>query len=1251
MKKVIFIITAFMALTVCHAQKDYSKFWDQLLSNNRLKATKTLNGIKSADIEWLLANEILKNEKGKINPDKRFLKEFLSKPDFENYLYAFWNKSFLFQDYIDEGFNNDIRHAIDAITKQGVKHPDLIDAILYINAVSARNNNDWDTYYELNTKINAIRDWQYCGSFENLNESGLDKIYEPESVADDTVLFDARSNGSIGWYEGVNKNEAYQFYSHHNEYGSGVNYAQTFVTSPVDQRVIVRVGCGSAFKLFLNDVEVYVNDDDVTTELNAYEVLVNLPKGTNRLLIKTAESNSTSYFLLSLTDENKKALSNLTISEKPVSYNQSSLEALDPIEKENDFVAFFKSKIKEDSKNFLYHYALYHSYIRNSKYEEARNVIMPFYKDYPKSSFLRGALITTYNLEKDYTSSKELRENIERDDSEYYLPILNKLDDYSELSRMSMDEFDEYIVKLKNAFDSQTIKVAADFISYARKEDINGIKNTLEKLNAISEKNGSLNIRLKYVPLFDQIFQDQDRTIRLLEEIVDNNFSINAENKLIRYYEDKNQKNKVLKMIVKDYEDLEYDNYYIERIVDKYVEYQKYAKALPYVDRMLQNYPYSFTTMELKGDILKQLGRTDEALKFYQSSLNHNSGDSKLRKKINDITKKANLINELVEEEAYDYIEANRNKITTNNYGFNILLDDSNIEIFEEGGFKYRYVYIYEVTSNNGIETFKEYNLGLSGSYNFLKSELVKPDGSIVPADRSGSNLVFNDISIGDVVYIDYEGIVSTTGRFYKDISDNIQVGSFHPTVLTNVDILVPKANKLFYKFVNGDVAPKIEDKGEYELYTWNIENAKTLEYAEDYMPNSVDHVAYLHFNTIKEWNDIAIWYSDLVRSRIEINTKVEEEFNKLFPNGYKGLSDDEKAKTIYNYVTSEFNYSYVSFRQSGFIPQKPAKTINTGLGDCKDFSTLFVTLAKMAELESNLVLILTSDYGRNSLVLPSTDFNHCIVKVMIDGKPQFMELTSKYLPYKTLPTSLRGATALEIPFDSEKISTKYQLKHLDNVSRKKSLIDNDVVINVTKDNLNLDITTHVKGHNVSYYNEVFSEPNEEVIKTSMTDDYKGKLIDDFTLNEISDFKKLNDSSEVSFKSDLTINKKLNGIGSIKILQLPILTHPYENSIIQLEERQYPINYIQYENVDAYKTKYTIELKEGESFVEVPESKNFKFKNHSYSINYDLAKPNKLMVSIEANTPSDDVMPEDYIDYKTYVKSILDSELEYIGFK
>ncbi|WP_299523805.1 DUF3857 domain-containing protein [Winogradskyella sp.] len=1241
----IFLLTIFYS----NAQNSYDTFWDNLLKNNREEAVKILHEEEENTIEWLVLNEVSRIEAGKLERNESFVEQFLEQEDFEYFLYAFWGNPFIFDDYISNGFNNQNVKLINHITPDRVTNVDLKDALIYMQSVVKRHLNDWESYYADNEKINSINDWQYCGVFENLNESGIDKFYKPEVQSDDDVIFDARSNGSLKWYDKVSKGQAYQFFENHAEYGSGVHYAQTFITSPVDQRVILRIGSGSAFKIFLNDIEIFKNDKDVSTDLSGYELKVNLPKGTNRLVIKNAESNSSSYFLISVFDELKMPIKGLNISSKPVKYNTSNLQALSPEFKENDFELYFKEKVKKNKENFFYHYALFNTYIRNSRYNEARAVIMPYYEKYPESSFLRKALITTYNLENDDTSINELNENIERDDPDYYLPILNKLANYNDLLRMSMTDFEDYINKLKKAFDSKLFHASADFFYYARKENLVELRKALDAIHENSAGNNSFD--LTFISLYDQVFQDQDKTIELLEMMISRTFSMEAENKLLRYYEDRNEKEKCIGLITKYYDDLKSNNAYVKRIVNKLIEYQRYKEALPYANQLLENFPYSFVAMEFKGDILRQLDQPNEALKYYKKALTHNSGDSGLRKKISDLSNKPDNIKELVLDDVYGFVKVNRNKIKSNNYGFNILLDDSYIEIYKEGGFKYRYIYIYEITSNSGIDTFKEYNLGLTGSYTITKSELIKPNGNIVPADKSGSSLVFTDISLGDIVYIDYEGTTSTTGHFYKDISDKYQFFSFHPIVKSSAKVLIPNSRKLNYKFVNGDLRPKIDKRKEYTLYQWELDSPTTLPFAEDYMPNSVDEVGYLHFSTINDWNEVSEWYSDLVRSRIEVNDLVKSEFKKLFPNGHKNLSEDERAKIIYNYVTSDFNYSYVNFRQSGFIPQKPSKTINTKLGDCKDFSTLFTTLAKMADLKSNLVLILTSDYGRNDMVLPSTNFNHCIVKVIIDGKEQFLELTDKYLPYKSLPTSLRGATALEIPFDSQEAKIQYELFHLDNIARDKSEINNIVVVGVTEKNMNLLITSKVKGHNASYYNQVFDEPNPEVIKKSILDDYKGKIFDDFTLNDVSQIDNKNDDKMISYTSDLTINKKLNSIGSIKILQLPIITHPYESSIIQLEKRNFPIDYIQYEYVDIYTTDYIIDLEGDKSFVEIPESKAFSFKNHFYNITYDKPKPSQLKVSIRCNTSIEDISPEDYPEYKAYVKEILDAQDEYIGFK
>ncbi|MFG6687502.1 DUF3857 domain-containing protein [Mariniflexile sp. HNIBRBA6329] len=1243
----IFLLVAFNIIQV-GSQNMHEKFWEALLKNDRALAEKNLKSEKNKNIESLIANEILREEMGKFVEHLVFTSSFLQQPDFEYYLYGLWNKSYLFDVYLETGFDKRNKDVLEAVSQVSIKNQDVKDALSYLNSVVSRENNVWDKYFALNDSIQAIKNWQYCGVFENLNKSGLDKYYGPESIAYSKTPFDAKSNGLVNWYTPKNTREAYQFFTNHESYGAGVNYAQTFISANEEQRAIIRIGCGSSFKLWLNDVLVFQNNEDVTTDLNAYKVMVTIPKGENRLLLKLAESGYGSYFITSILNEDGSTNTNLSYSSEFKPYNISTLNDINPKIIENDFEVYFKNKVKENPSNFLYSYCLVNTYLRNSKYEEAKNVLKPFYDKYPKSSLIRKMLIQAYSVEGDATSFNELKKNMELDDPDYYLPLVYKVIDFSELNRMTLTELKSFLEKFKNSVDNKVLAHMSDFVYNSRKEDLEALKQNLEDLLIVSKDN--VRMLLRCAPLFGSLLNEDDKTVKLLEEINSNYFNYSGITTLSKYYANRKEKDKSLKIISKDIENLSFDNTYIIPIIEKLHTYQKYSESLEYINMGLENFPYSFKLMELKGDALLKLDDKKSALLAYENSLKHDSANSTLRNKIRDLKNESNVLNEISFKDAYNFIKSNRGKISTNNYGYNILSDDSNLELFNEGGGKFRFIYLYEVTSNSGIEFFKEYDLGLSGNYHFIKSELVKTDGSIVPADKSGSNLVFKGLSIGDVVYIDYEGSFSSTGRFYKDYTDSFMFDSFHPILQSSLKIIVPKNHKLFYKSVNGKLDPKISKLENYDLYEWKVENLPEIPQEEYYMPNTVDVAKYLHISTIPSWNDISIWYSDLVRSNIEVDTRVKDVFETLFPKGYKHLKDEEKAKIIYNYIKNNFTYSSVSFRQSGYVPQKPSKTIKTGLGDCKDFSTLYVTLANMAELKANLVLVLTSDYGRNEMVLPNTDFNHCIAKVEIDGKEQFLELTDKYLPFKSLPVSLRGASVLEIPFNFDE-NKKYDLFKLDNVLREPSVFTNDVTININNDKVTMGINTKFTGHINSYYASVFDEPNLEVVKKSIHDDLKNQIKDDFILDELINIERLDNDKIIQYTSNISLDKKINKIGSINIFQLPVVSHPYTSDIVSLENRKYPIEYIQYENLDEYFNTYNLFINEGMSFVEIPKNQKFTFKEHLYEISYSKVKENHLQINMHAKPSLEEVNIEEYPAFKTYVKSILDAENEFIGYK
>ena len=103
---------------------------------------------------------------------------------------------------------------------------------------------------------------------------------------------------------------------------------------------------------------------------------------------------------------------------------------------------------------------------------------------------------------------------------------------------------------------------------------------------------------------------------------------------------------------------------------------------------------------------------------------------------------------------------------------------------------------------------------------------------------------------------------------------------------------------------------------------------------------------------------------------------------------------------------------------------------------------------------------------------------------------------------------------------------------------------------------------------------------------------------------------------------------------------------------INLQKRNFPIEYTQYENVNHYSTSYEILLPEGRKFVEIPESVVYNFKSHKYAINYKLISEDKLMVEIISDTDiANNISINEYNEFRSYVSKVIEAKESFIGFK
>lgn len=1248
MKKI--ILGLLMICNLSFAQQNYSKVLGLLLDNKREEARslfdKQFASQKLNNIDLLFLDVLIDEELGESNYNETFLKNIEKLSNSQYYIAPFINTNFIFSNINDEGYNDLTFAKIDFLkNSEKFKNLPIVKYRAAVSAVKRKKEEEANTYFK---DLNVIKQWEFCGVFENLNGSGLNTEYEPEIYAKNDKLFDASSNGKVGWYIPKSySNEVYYHVTNETEYGNGIIYAQTFVDVPTDKNYVISFGTSSAIKVFVNDVEVAIKEETGRTNLDAFNVKVKLKKGINRILFKVEIVSNSNYFSGQIKNIDGTFAPELIVSNKYKSYNVSTYEELEVEEVKLDYEKYFEDLVKKNPENVLYKYYLYHAYSCNKKKELAHNVIEGLDELYPKSSFISKIFLNYYNMDDEFQKGQEIIKNMEIYDKDYYLVTVNKLQDSDWLKSAQISELEEYSKKSKK-YKSTYIYMMFDFIIASRKSDLDGMISIFEKLCQETYNNDKFKLML--ANLYKSIKNDKTKYLSIIKEILETRDNIEAIYALQDYYNDSNNKEEVKKIALSLLDREPSYNYLRNGMIDILIKDNQYDEALKLIDENLEYFPYSFNNFQTKAKVFSLMKNDKEAQKYYLKALSHNSSSISLREKLYDLMNIHDEIEDVETKEVYELIKKRRNTSLKGNYGVTILHDEFIVNVFQEGGRNSKVRIIYEITAENGIENLKEYSLN-TYNVNLIKSEIVKKNGNLVPAETSSDMLVFPKLEVGDVIYIEYDYTSNSYGRFYKDFEASSVMNGSYPSMESIFTIIHEPELKLYVNYKNGEI-PMVEKKLKNKIIKqWRKTNIPSIAIMESYSHEYSDITNEVSVSTIKEWKEIANWYSDLVKKNIKFDKITSNTFNEIFPDGFKQFSEKERAFKIYQYIEDNITYSYLDFRQSGYVPQKPSKTISSKLGDCKDLSTLFVTLAEKSGLKANLVLVLTNDNGLKSLTLPSKDFNHCIVKVIIDNKDVFLEMTNKYLPFMTLPMSLYNASALVVSFDKAENESAKLIKipfnnAVTNILNSKYEIEID-------DNSKKYVNKHIyQGFSKGYYTELFSNATtEDIRKKDLEEYYNSRLNNLIVLDESKLISTSKYDPIIEFETKFTINERLQQLGSLKVVSIPFIDKVYTKDIINEATRNYPILYANYESTNEYNTEIILNIPEGKKFVEIPESKVFSFKNHHYNISYELPKPNQLLVKRKVTLDWEDIQTNEYAQYKKYVEDILATEEQIAGYK
>ncbi|HEU4554884.1 MAG TPA: DUF3857 domain-containing protein [Chitinophaga sp.] len=1098
-------------------------------------------------------------------------------------------------------------------------------------------------------KMGALEDWQFAGPFDNISGSGFNKEYPPVKEPASGKGFISYNNAPIDWFTPLHTTQqGWVFVGSAFPASNAVGYAQTYVLSDQEQDALLCLGGNGALKVWLNDKLMLADAEERATELDFYKARCHLHKGYNRVLVQIGftDGNNMPNFIVRLTDEKYNSLPHISSTSKVQAYQPDTTTGA-PQTVVHFAEDFFRHRMEQYPQDPAYACLLSKVYVRNQEYDKAKAVMHKLYLQYPDDPVVLQQYSASLSSKYDRTEEQELDEKMKVMAPENYWVLYSnaqKLD--GEKKYAEELEIVNKMVALQGPTELTDLKRVAIY-AYMEKLD-----STVALLKAAYERYPD---RQEVVMAMEQYYKsmlkDPASAVQVMEKYIKDNYSYQVMKTLAQEYFEQNQTDKGIAMLkallnLAPYETASYDP-----LAEYFFSRQQYDSAIYYLEQAHGISPYSHRILGEIATCYQQKNDRRQALAYYQKALVQYAGGTSYRRKIRELEKKPDVFSYFPKLDTYEEVSKalKQPKDTTKSYYY--IFDEKNVVLYPEGANEQMISTAVYINNNDGIDRWKEISVPYNSVYqdvSIIKAEVIKANGARVPAETYDNQIVYTKLENGDAIYYNYKISSYGIGRLGREYWDKFYFSASVPTTLARYSMLIAKTLPIYYVFQNSTAKPVESEHENFHMYTWEMKNVPAFK-RESYMPNIDDIGQVLHVSTVKSWDVIAEWYSDLTRMQCREDFDLNAAFSEIFPKGAQQLTDWEKAKRIYEYIEEHIAYSSVSFRQGAYVPQRASKTLNTRLGDCKDLSALFVAFARKAGMDANLMLVSTRENGRNAMLLPSLEFNHCVVRFKADNEYHCLELTNNQLPFNALPQSLVAAQVLNIPFNYNS-SEKIALLPGDD-SRKVSLIrKTKVVINGTDQRVTT--TSRTTGELASLVRSKYAHKTRQELtddmQSALSQQHKNPVVlDDVTFTNLENLQ-----DTVTQEQHYTIKNDVISVGDFSMIK-PIFTDLVATpDIFTAEARQYPFEYWSYENTDQYATDVDIELPEGKAFDQVPGDIKASFNNMTYQLSFQKTAPNKLQIKRRFSTNRNQLITAtDFDKMKSFFNTIVAAEQKYISFK
>ncbi len=1085
------------------------------------------------------------------------------------------------------------------------------------------------------SQIGAIEKWNLVGDFQNISESGFDKDFGVLAHPEAEYEFTNKQGAKVKWFDlYAPRYDKWIDFEYHFYTSNSIIYAQNFVESPTDQKVFFRIGTSGSLKFWLNDELLFQEPEERNNGMDTYVFTGKLLAGNNRILVQVGSSEiDQSNFLLRITNEEGDNIEGLTVSTEYKAYpkGNSPSETIS-----SPSVAFFKSEIEKNPDHLENYLILAQHLLSNDKKYEAKKVLLEARKRFPNSSYLLFQMVQLYMRDQNRTALSKSLEELKQNFPDRGLSRNILFDEALEIEDF---ETCSAILKKIEEDEGETVDVLSKKISLAAG------RNENEKILSLAERGyqkfpESYEFVLMKTAIESKVNSNNARAIKVMEKYLKNNYSEAAANELVSLLFDAGEVQDGLKLLD---EMIEYNSIAVGFLNTKsLVQYnlRNYTAAERITKECIEICPYVGAYYVRLGEIYSDAGKTDQAIEAYEKAISFDPYDYDTHSAIRLAKGKKDIFMEFEKPDVYEIYENSPSAEENPEDNSMILLDEIQNVIYLNGANEFKRILLAKAFDTEGVDSWQNFTIPVYSNQNgrVEKAEVLKSNGQRIEAQQNGAEIVFDNLEPGDAIHITYRLQNYYYGKLANQFWDQFYFSYWGPTQKAQYNLLIEGDKDFNYKTENFELEPTVKDLGDNtKLYVWELTDIEKVDY-EPNMPSLVDVAKVLHISSIDNWDYVVDWYADLSKTKAKINYEVEETVAEIFA-GKNPQSEKEKAKLIYDYIVEQIRYSSVSFIQSGLVPQKANDVISRKQGDCKDVSTLFVSMCKAVGVDAHLVLVNSKNNGFNEIVLPGIEFNHCIAKANLDGEEYYLELTDDNLPFGALYPSVNNAFILDItkkegqPSAAGYLTDPNRLKN--SVSRKATVTFEDDNLLVSRENIKVG-TAASRMRNT--YENLGEEARVKEMREAVATDFAE--IEFSTVEFISGIDDLSDS--VRYHYDFKIPSALTSISGMDIMSVPITDMITSLSFMSSDDRQSAVELWSAFSFEDYEEEIRIKMPAGKT-TQLPEKQILE----SDYIKYELSAKmdgKDVVVTRKFKLLQDQVPPEDFSAFKEQCRKIIKAD-------